>query len=96
MNNGYVNNYNGNGYNNNYSAPPEQNRTEPIVIGIDSAPKKGGHEKRRFGAGTIVAVLISSMVISLAAGMGGALLITSSLADGSADGNVDGGKTPRS
>ena len=72
MNNGYGNN---NDYNNNYSAPPEQNRYEPIILRAEESdpPKK---EKRGFGAGMVVLILVCSFLISTATGFTGGYLVS--------------------
>ncbi|MBR6558399.1 MAG: trypsin-like peptidase domain-containing protein [Clostridia bacterium] len=72
MNNGYGNN---NDYNNNYSAPSEQNRYEPIILrAAESDPPK--KEKRGFGAGMVVLILVCSFLISTATGFTGGYLVS--------------------
>jgi len=76
MNNGYGNNnsYN-NGYNNNYSAPPEQNRYDPIVLRpAQSEPPKS--DKRGIGAGVVALILVCSLFISTASGFAGGYLVS--------------------
>lgn len=76
MNNGYGNNnsYN-NGYNNNYSAPPEQNRYDPIVLRpAQSEPPKS--DKRGIGAGIVALILVCSLFISTASGFAGGYLVS--------------------
>ena len=72
MNNGYGNN---NDYNNNYSAPSEQNRYEPVILrAAESDPPK--KEKRGFGAGMVVLILVCSFLISTATGFTGGYLVS--------------------
>ncbi len=77
MNNGYGNNNNSynNGYNNNYSAPPEQNRYDPIVLRpAQSEPPKS--DKRGIGAGVVALILVCSLFISTASGFAGGYLVS--------------------
>ncbi|MBQ2827243.1 MAG: trypsin-like peptidase domain-containing protein [Clostridia bacterium] len=100
MNNGYGNNnsYN-NGYNNNYSAPPEQNRYDPIVLRpAQSEPPKS--DKRGIGAGVVALILVCSLFISTASGFAGGYLVSAFMQKSDIKENVinnfggsNGGKT---